>query len=261
MAKHAFIMYTEYIEHFSILTNEELGELMRAVFLYEETGEVPELEGACKMAFSFIRADLDSNREKYEEKCKRNASNGKAGGRPKNQTDNAKTEEENEKPKKANGFQKNRTVSEKTERFSEKPKKADNDNEHEHEHDNDNEHDNDTTKEKQEKESGGGGGADENVKSICEKMQTCWNMPVPSTYNVELLCSYAEDRDSPMAIDMVLRAIEIAAENNKPNVAYAKGILNNWRAKGFTTLAETEQERCRGADSGGLWFDIGEVAT
>lgn len=118
-----------------------------------------------------------------------------------------------------------------------------------------------TTKEKQEKESGGGGVADETVKQICEKMQNCWNMPAPSTYNVELLCSYVEDRDSPMSPEMVLRAIEIAAENNKPNVAYAKGVLNNWRAKGFTTLTETEQERCRGADGGGLWFDVGEVAT
>ncbi len=113
--KNGFIMYYEYAEHFELLTDEEIGQLMRALFAYETTGEVLELTGAVKMAFSFIRADLDKNREKYEERCNKNAENGKSGGRPKNKTVTELTEEK-------------RTVlnkTEKSERFFEKPKKAD----------------------------------------------------------------------------------------------------------------------------------------
>ena len=86
-------MYLDYEEHFKLMTDEQLGQLLRAIMEYEKTRQVPQLDGMVKMAFSFIKAQLDRDREKYEEKCAKNKENGKRGGRPKkNQTDIEKTE-------------------------------------------------------------------------------------------------------------------------------------------------------------------------
>ena len=86
-------MYLDYEEHFKLMTDEQLGQLLRAIMEYEKTRQVPQLDGMVKMAFSFIKAQLERDREKYEEKCAKNKENGKRGGRPKkNQTDIEKTE-------------------------------------------------------------------------------------------------------------------------------------------------------------------------
>jgi hypothetical protein len=91
--KVSFLMYLDYEEHFKLMTDEQLGQLLRAIMEYERTRQVPQLDGMVKMAFSFIKAQLDRDREKYEEKCAKNKENGKRGGRPKkNQTDIEKTE-------------------------------------------------------------------------------------------------------------------------------------------------------------------------
>lgn len=90
------------------------------------------------------------------------------------------------------------------------------------------------------------------MQKVCQKMQECWNMPLPSAHNVEMLCSYTQDRASPLSVDMVLKAVEIAAENNKPNAAYAKGILNNWKSKGYTSLDQVEQEKAQNGHGSGV---------
>jgi len=93
MDKVSFLMYLDYEEQFNLLSDEQLGQLIRAIMKYEKTKEVPkELEGMVKIAFSFIKAQLDRDREKYNEKCEKNRANGAKGGRPKKQTDNFETE-------------------------------------------------------------------------------------------------------------------------------------------------------------------------
>lgn len=81
--KSSFLIYLSYEEQFNLLSDEELGQLMRAIMQYEKTGEVPKLEGMLKMAFSFIKSQLDKDNEKYNEVCERNKRNGALGGRPK----------------------------------------------------------------------------------------------------------------------------------------------------------------------------------
>ena len=125
--KSSFLIYLDYKEQFELLSDEELGKLLRAIMLYEETGEITELSGMLKMAFSFIKTQLDKDRQKYEEMCEKNRENAKKGGRPK-------------KPlvsdEKTIGFET------KNHRFSsEKPNV--NDNVNVNDNDNDNEHDND----------------------------------------------------------------------------------------------------------------------
>ena len=95
MEKASFLMYLDYEEQFNIMTDEQIGQLMRAIIKYEKTGEVPNLDGMLKMAFSFIKTQLDRDREKYQARCQKNRENAKKGGRPKKeekQKENSKTE-------------------------------------------------------------------------------------------------------------------------------------------------------------------------
>lgn len=78
----SFILYQEYKENLSCLSQEQKGQLLDAIFAYNEGVEI-ELDAVVKMAFSFIKSDLDRNKEKYEKMLKRNQSNGSKGGRPK----------------------------------------------------------------------------------------------------------------------------------------------------------------------------------
>ena len=68
MDKNSFLMYIDYEEQFNLLTDEEVGQLMRAIIKYEKTGNIPKLEGMLKMAFSFIKTQLDRDRKKYNKK-------------------------------------------------------------------------------------------------------------------------------------------------------------------------------------------------
>lgn len=105
MDKNSFLFYLDYEEHLELLTDEQIGQLIKAMIKYEKTGDVPELKGMVKMAFSFIKTQLDRDREKYNQKCEKNKENGVKGGRPKkNQKEKIKTE-------------KNQTVLKETERF------------------------------------------------------------------------------------------------------------------------------------------------
>lgn len=103
MDKNSFLMYLDYQEQFELLTDEQAGQLIKAIIKYEKSGEIPELDGMLKMAFSFIKTQLDRDREKYNKKCEKNKENGRRGGRPK--------KEEKQKDNKDN-FE-----SKKTERF------------------------------------------------------------------------------------------------------------------------------------------------
>ena len=42
--------------------------------------------------------------------------------------------------------------------------------------------------------------------------------------------------------ELVLKALQIAFENNKRTVAYVKGILRGWHGKGFTKVSEVEAD-------------------
>lgn len=65
--KNTFVLYKDYQERFSGLSDAQFGQLMRMVFDYELTGEVETEDPAVEIAFDVIRYDLDRNRAKYEE--------------------------------------------------------------------------------------------------------------------------------------------------------------------------------------------------
>lgn len=77
--KVSFLMYLDYEEQFNLLTNEQLGQLIRAIMEYEKTHIVPQLDGVVKMAFSFIKAQLDRDRDKWKEEKQKRSEAGKKG--------------------------------------------------------------------------------------------------------------------------------------------------------------------------------------
>lgn len=104
--RKGFVVYFDNINQFELLNYEQRGILFSAMCYFARDGVEPEFtDPVLTMAFSFLRGQMLRDTEKYEETCRKNAENGKKGGRPK------KSESDAEKPKK-------------TDRFYDKPKKA-----------------------------------------------------------------------------------------------------------------------------------------
>ena len=126
MAKNSFVIYHNYRETLEDLTDEQVGKLFRAIFDYEIDKKEPNFNGELKIAFRFIKKDLDLNNDKYESICERNRKNGQKGGAPKG-NQNAKKQ-----PK--------------------QPKQPDNDNEYDNDYDNDDDYILESKKESKNKE-------------------------------------------------------------------------------------------------------------
>ena len=95
--RESFVLYTSYMEHISLLNHEQRGILLTAIYSYIMESELPEMDGMTKMAFSFIKSQLDKDLKKYEEICRKRREAGKAGGRPKS-NDSTEKQEETKKP-------------------------------------------------------------------------------------------------------------------------------------------------------------------
>lgn len=118
MAKDSFILYLEQKQIFEMLTDEEAGQLIKAIFEYEDTAQTVTLDRSLQIAFLPIKNVLDRNKEKYEKVVERNKKN----------IEKRWNKEDTKNTTGKNGIPKN-------------TKNTDNDNEHDN--DNDNEHDND----------------------------------------------------------------------------------------------------------------------
>ena len=123
--KNGFVLYNNYFNQIALLSMEERGILITAIFEYTRNGHIEtEMPREVLMAFSFIKDTLDRDLAAYRARCEQNIENGKKGGRPRKSF----------LPPKTHGF-------------SEKPKKADNDKDKENE--NENEKDNEIEIEKE----------------------------------------------------------------------------------------------------------------
>ena len=75
--KNSFIMFNNYKDFFDKLTNEEAGELIKAIIDYSNYGETgysfKSVKAECY--FTVIKQHLDSNTEKYEKTVERNKEN------------------------------------------------------------------------------------------------------------------------------------------------------------------------------------------
>lgn len=57
-------------------------EIYEAVMDYAQSGVVPEMSDVAMVAFSFIRQDIDRQRDNYEEVCRKRQAGGRKGGNP-----------------------------------------------------------------------------------------------------------------------------------------------------------------------------------
>lgn len=117
--KKSFLMYTSYLDNVEILSDEEAGQLLKAIYAFVNGNELPKLDRVVQLTFNPIKSHLERDMEKYKDICRKRSENGAKGGRPKKQM-----------------------VSEESKCFFEKAKKADNDNENENENVNGNVNDN-----------------------------------------------------------------------------------------------------------------------
>lgn len=69
--KDSFIVYTSYQKPLADLTMEQRGILFTALLAYASGALLPQMDAAVGIAFSFIRADMDKNFEKYEKVCEK----------------------------------------------------------------------------------------------------------------------------------------------------------------------------------------------
>lgn len=80
--KESFILFTENKEQVDMLTTEQAGILLKAIFCYTSDEPLPDMDPLTKMAFSFIRAAIDRSDDRYQRRVESNRENGKLGGRP-----------------------------------------------------------------------------------------------------------------------------------------------------------------------------------
>lgn len=199
MEKSSFLMYTEYDEQLNDLTDEELGQLMRAIFKYEKDGTEPKFTGLLKMAFSFIKGNLNRDKQKYDKRCETSAINGKKGGRPSTKKPNEKP---NEKPK--------------------KPKKAYNDNDIDNDTDNDTDNDIDIDNDN-----------DNELIDLFSFFENEFGQTISST-TLSKLSEYQKEFDD----ELIKQAIRECVYANVRTIYYLDGILNNWRGEGIKTYSQ-----------------------
>ena len=109
----SFILYQNYKKIFSRLSMEQRGQLISAIFDYNEKGSIDvELDEVCDIAFLIIQDTLDRDREAYEEKCRKNLENAKKGGRPRKNFFDQNTDGISENPKKPYNDNENDNVNE-----------------------------------------------------------------------------------------------------------------------------------------------------
>lgn len=103
--KETFLLRHDFFPQIKMLTMEQRGRLLTAIYAHATEEELPEMDELTTLCFGFIRASLDANAKKYYAECEQNRENGRKGGRP----------------KKADGFEENRTVFSESGGFSSKP--------------------------------------------------------------------------------------------------------------------------------------------
>lgn len=168
----SFILYTSYYALIEGLTDEQLGQLTRAIFLYARDGKTISLEPVVRMAFAFIKDNIERNQDKYQAKCEKNRQIALERER--------KKREAREKAGNTNVHERSRTCENNTNVHERSPYDNDNDNEYDNDNDVSKETDNKPSKEgiqsasvKTEAPGGGKGSKSQNIDYAAVKEY--WN--------------------------------------------------------------------------------------
>lgn len=78
MGRNSFLLYNRYVSYFDMLSDAEIGKIMRAIFAYVCNGEdKPPSSRATKAVYLLIKEQIDFDAEKYAKTIERNRKNGK----------------------------------------------------------------------------------------------------------------------------------------------------------------------------------------
>lgn len=84
MQKNSFVIRTGYADIVNEMSDKQAGQLLKAIFNYAAEKEIPELTDVeVKMAFRFVKQDLDYDDERYRAKVEHNRKIAQLGGAPK----------------------------------------------------------------------------------------------------------------------------------------------------------------------------------
>ena len=79
--KKSFVLYLDYVEIISELTDEQAGKLLKAIYDFLLNGvELESKDGMLRIAWKQIRNTLLRDAEKYDKQCEENARKSKMGG-------------------------------------------------------------------------------------------------------------------------------------------------------------------------------------
>ncbi|MCC8074683.1 MAG: DnaD domain protein [Clostridiales bacterium] len=88
--RKSFLVYRDWEDSFSTLSNEQMGALSFAMFAYVNRDQPYDGgDPAVAMAFSFVRAAFDRDAEKYRKRCEQNSKNAKKRSQTQGEADAA----------------------------------------------------------------------------------------------------------------------------------------------------------------------------
>jgi hypothetical protein len=68
------VIYHELEDQVILLSDDQLGKLMRYIFAFDKRGEEPEISDlAILMAFQFVKPGLIANDARYRDRCEQNS--------------------------------------------------------------------------------------------------------------------------------------------------------------------------------------------
>lgn len=95
MTRKSFLVYFDWEIPLFELSDEELGELFRAMLIYAKHGEEIDFEHrSLKLVFGFIKSALDRDKDAYKERCKRNKENASKSAKKKTAQNSEETKPE-----------------------------------------------------------------------------------------------------------------------------------------------------------------------
>lgn len=84
MIKNSFVIRTGYHDIVKEMSDKQAGLLLKAIFNYAADKEIPEITDVeVKMAFRFVKQDLDYDEQRYQARVEHNRKVAKLGGAPK----------------------------------------------------------------------------------------------------------------------------------------------------------------------------------
>lgn len=77
MSKESFILHTDAWDILKDFSDEQCGRLLKALLCYQREEEIPAMDVATKVAFSFMAAQMDRDNERYDQMVEKRRAAGK----------------------------------------------------------------------------------------------------------------------------------------------------------------------------------------